>query len=96
MSSTKGIESKIIALIMGIELKSFTKDNGEELQYYKITWHDKKSKITLSTKVDMEVEEFLRLGIEEYEFYNITLSFSVYKLQGRDCISCKITNINPL
>lgn len=96
MNSTKGIEAKITALIMGIELKSFTKDNGEELQYYKITWHDKKSKITLSSKVDMEVEEFLRLGIEEYEFYNITLSFSVYKLQGRDCISCKIVDINPL
>lgn len=94
--SSKGIEAKITALIMGIELKTFTKDNGEELQYYKVSWHDKKSKITLSSKVDMEMEEFLKLNIEEYEFYNITLSFSVYKLQGKDCISCKIVDINPL
>lgn len=89
----KGIKAYIKGMIMAIETKEFEKEGGEVLQYIRLKIHDKESKQDLEVKFDGEVEEFLKLGIEEYETYNITLEFSTYKQGARSMISCKVSNI---
>lgn len=89
----KGIKANIKAMVMAVETKEFEKEGGEVIQYIKLQIHDKESKQTLDVKYDGEVEDFLKLGIEEYESYNITLEFSSYKVGGRSNISCKVTSI---
>lgn len=88
-----GIKANIKGLVMAVEQKEFEKENGETLQYMKLKIHDKESKQTLDVKYAGEIEDFLKLGIEEYETYNVTLEFSTYNQNGRNAISCKLTNI---
>lgn len=88
-----GIKANIKGMVMAIDIKEFEKEDKSVIKYVKLQVHDKESKQTLDVKYDGEVEEFLQLGIEEYESYNMTLEFSSYKVGGRSNISCKITGI---
>ena len=92
----KGIKASIIGMVMAIEIKEFEKEDKSIVKYVKLQVHDKESKQTLDIKYDGEVEEFLQLGIEEYNSYDMTLEFNSYKTGVRSNISCKITSINKI
>lgn len=91
-----GIKANIKGMVMGFKEAEFVGQDSKIDKYIKVKLHDKVSKQDMECRFTGTVEEFLNLGIQEYETYNVELEFSGYKLEGRTVFGCKVSDIKPL
>ena len=89
----KNINITMDCMVMGYEEKEFTNDKKETTQYVKVRLHDKKSKNDIDCKYTGTIEEFFKLGIEEYEMYKCSIDMKLYKVGNNQCVSFTLVDV---